>query len=216
MIYNGLSIFLILVGLLAIYLSLKLLLRNNWFLGWLRGMFGFALLILSATIAFSAVDLYSYKQLGKEDVIATISFSRIAEQEFKATLVSNDGKEETYTLYGDQWQLDARILKWKGFASRLGIPPCYRLDRISGRYYDLDQERNATRAVFAVKESLYNVDLWQWISSSGDALPILDAQYGSATFVPMADGALFQVSLTTSGLVSRPLNDAATDAVGQW
>ena len=43
-------------------------------------------------------------------------------------------------------------------------------------------------------------------------LPFVDAVYGSATYMPMADGARYQVSITQSGLIARPLNPAA-DAV---
>ena len=47
-------------------------------------------------------------------------------------------------------------------------------------------------------------------------LPVLDALYGSATFVPMSDGALFEVSLANSGLIARPLNERAQSAIERW
>ena len=40
-------------------------------------------------------------------------------------------------------------------------------------------------------------------------VPWLDALYGSATFLPMADGALYEIKVSQSGLVARPLNQAA-------
>jgi hypothetical protein len=40
--------------------------------------------------------------------------------------------------------------------------------------------------------------------------------YGSATYLPMADGADYEVTVSQSGLVARPLNDAARLAVGAW
>ena len=47
-------------------------------------------------------------------------------------------------------------------------------------------------------------------------LSIVDATYGSATFLPMADGAIFSVSMGSSGLVARPLNDRADLALKEW
>lgn len=216
MVYTGLAITLAILCGLAVLVAAKLLFRNSWFLGWLRGMFGLFFLAGAAVLAFVALDILTYKQISKEQVIATLSFEKLAEQQFEATLVSNEGWQKTYILSGDQWQLDARILKWKGFVSRWGVPPCYRLDRISGRYYSLDQEREKDRAIYSISQSEYNVDVWQWVNHGKRVLPLLDAIYGSATFVPMADGALFEVSLSATGLLSRPLNDAATSAVGQW
>lgn len=216
MIYTGIAIVALVLCLFAAYTAAKLLFRNSWFLGWLRGMFGLVFIGFAVVLAFVALDILTYKQLNKEQVIATLRFEKLAEQEYQATLISHDGWQKSYILYGDQWQLDARILKWKGFVSRWGVPPCYRLDRISGRYYSLDQERDKTRGVYSISQSEYNVDIWQWVNRGKNILPLLDAVYGSATFVPMADDALFEISLSATGLLSRPLNDAATDAVGQW
>ena len=43
-----------------------------------------------------------------------------------------------------------------------------------------------------------------------------DAEYGSATFLPMADGALFTIQLTNNGLIARPENDRAIIAIKEW
>ena len=36
------------------------------------------------------------------------------------------------------------------------------------------------------------------------------------TYLPMADGALYDIKVSPTGLVARPLNQAARDAVGSW
>ncbi|HEY7883759.1 MAG TPA: cation/multidrug efflux pump [Cellvibrionaceae bacterium] len=216
MIYTALTIVAFLLCLLVAYSGLKILFHNSWILGWLRGMFGLALLVLAGMFALVALDVFSYRQIDREQVVATLSFEKKAEQVFAVTLVDAEGEQSTYELRGDQWQLDARIIKWRGVLASVGIAPGYRLDRISGRYFALDKERTEPRSVFAFSESRYGVDLWQWARSSDGALGLVDASYGSATYLPMADGALFEVSLTQSGLITRPLNDAAKGVVGQW
>jgi hypothetical protein len=60
------------------------------------------------------------------------------------------------------------------------------------------------------------VDFWQLLKTYHDYLPLADAKYGSAAYVPMADGAQYVVSVSATGLLIRPLNDAAKKAVGGW
>jgi hypothetical protein len=40
--------------------------------------------------------------------------------------------------------------------------------------------------------------------------------YGSATYLPMSDGALYEIKVSQSGLVARPMNQAAREAVSGW
>ena len=47
-------------------------------------------------------------------------------------------------------------------------------------------------------------------------MPGIDAHYGTATYVPMADGARYEVMLSRDALVARPANDRARDALGVW
>jgi hypothetical protein len=60
------------------------------------------------------------------------------------------------------------------------------------------------------------IDPWELIHSYRSWVPWMDALYGSATFLPMADGALYEIKVSQSGLVARPLNQAAREAVGSW
>jgi hypothetical protein len=48
-------------------------------------------------------------------------------------------------------------------------------------------------------------------------LPMVDVKHGSGTYQPMADGARYQVNITRTGLISRPVNEAASEAAsGGW
>src|SRR5260370_69241 len=60
------------------------------------------------------------------------------------------------------------------------------------------------------------IDPWDLAHRYRSWLPWLDAIYGSATFLPMADGALYEIKVSQSGLIARPLNQAARAAVGGW
>ena len=45
-----------------------------------------------------------------------------------------------FVLLGDEWQLDARVIRWTLPGQLAGLPPVYRFERLSGRYGDPKQE----------------------------------------------------------------------------
>ncbi len=216
MMYEGLAIGSIVVGAFLLLLSLKVLRRSAWLMGWLRGMMGLLLVACGVSMGLLAFDIAGYKQLTSESSIAEIRFEQLAPQQYKTWIVDAEGQESTYILKGDQWQMDARIIKWPGTLAVWGMKPGYRLDRISGRYYSLDMERNAERSVYSIAPSQTPFDLWLWLERFDQQMPFVDAAYGSAAFVPMEDGAAYEVMLSNTGLLARPLNDAASQAVGRW
>lgn len=213
--YLLLTVVFALVATVLAFWSIKLLYKTQWFTGWLRGSSGLLLVIGVIVVGCMAFDIYSYRQLTAEQNIAIISFKALAKQHYSVTFAETNGQQQVFDLYGDQWQLDSRIIKWKGLMHRLGMRTGYRLDRISGRYLLLDEERTKKRSVYKVSQSIAGVDVWDWLNSI-DLDSIVDARYGNATFLPMVEGGQYQISVTTSGLLARPLNDPARNAVDQW
>jgi hypothetical protein len=71
------------------------------------------------------------------------------------------------------------------------------------------------RTVHPLSDDL-QFDVWDVARKFPVLMPGIDAYYGTATYLPMADGARFEVSLTRTALIARPVNDAARDAVGEW
>lgn len=216
MFYTVIAGVIIAAALLTMLFAGRLLLKGTWILGWLRGMSGLLLLCGAAVLVFGAIDFYSYKQLSQENTIASIGFTRIEAQKYQASLVDNDGTERLFELNGDLWQLDARILKWNKLLAGAGLKPGYRLDRLSGRYYALEDEKSSPRSVYELSSSKSAIDLWSWARQYGKNITLVDAAYGSATYLPMEDGALFSVILSGTGLLARPLNEPAKLAVNRW
>jgi hypothetical protein len=127
----------------------------------------------------------------------------------------NGENDRLFTLQGDEWQLDAKIVTWKPPMTILGLDPMYQLDRISGRYSDIGREISAPRTVHSLAPKS-PLDVWRTARRFPVLTPGIDAYYGTATYVPMIDGALFEVSLSRDALIARPANDRARDAVGAW
>lgn len=176
---------------------------------------GALVLIVAGGIALIALNLHTYARLTHEQDAARVSMRQLGERHYTVSVQPKDAPARRYELRGDEWQMDARVLKWRGLGNLLGFDTVYRLERLSGRYGDITQERNAPRTVYALAEDP-GLDFWTVLRRYHDYVPLVDALYGSAAYVPMAEGAEYAVSVSTSGLVVRPGNDAARKAVGGW
>jgi len=214
--YIAITFLIALLALLLVFWGSKILLRGSWVFGFIRGAIGLLFLGAALLIVLVAADVYSYRNLAEEHSVGTLAFRKTGEQRFEAKFSDEDGLAQQFELSGDQWQLDARMLKWKGPVARWGIQPAYRLDRLSGRYLTLQDERSKERSVHQLVGSNYGVDVWQSLRSIDRKLPFVDAVYGSATFLPMEDGAVYEVRISHNGLLARPLNQQASSALKEW
>jgi len=160
-------------------------------------------------------SIYSYGQLTAEQTVGLIEFRENAPGEYAARLMIEGESDRLLTLNGDEWQIDARVVSWKPPVSMLGLEPIYQLERLSGRYSDVQREVSEPRTVHALAE-VGALDIWNIARRFPILMPGVDAYYGTATYVPMADGARFEVNLSRDALIARPMNDAARKAVGEW
>jgi hypothetical protein len=212
--FSAVPMLIIAFAVLFVLAGAWILLKQKWFMAWLKGMSGLLLIAFAVYISLFAFNLMSYHAMTSETPVATVSFRKVGSQEFAATVSEPDGHSTNFSLHGDLWQLDARIIKWKGIFELLGFKPGYRLDRIEGRYLTLADERSKPHSAFSIYPESIGFDIWK---SAHDGFSLLvDARYGSATYLPMADGATYEVSLSNTGLLGRPLNDAARQAVNNW
>lgn len=179
------------------------------------GGLGLVCVALAALLGAVALNLYTYQRLSYEQPVATISFDKLDDQRFRARLDPATAPPRVYDLAGDQWQLDARVLKWTGLANLLGFDAQYRLQRLTGRYASADEETTSLRTAHDLSAT-QGLDLWGLAQRYPGWIPLVDASYGSATYLPMAEGARYSLSLTQSGLIARPANDAARAAARQW
>ncbi len=160
-------------------------------------------------------SIYGYDQLTDEQTVSLIEFQQKAPGEYTARLMIDGQADRLLTLSGDEWQIDARVVTWKPPATILGLEPIYQLERLSGRYSDIERELSEPRTVHALADEK-TLDVWTIARRFPVLMPGVDAYYGTATYVPMADGARFEVRLSRDALIARPINDAARRAVGEW
>ena len=69
-----------------------------------------------------AATIYTYERLTAETLIAELRFDAAGRREYRAHLRTGDRCDErVFTIYGDQWRVDAESLKWKYWATLLGL-----------------------------------------------------------------------------------------------
>jgi hypothetical protein len=168
-------------------------------LGTLSGL----LLLSCALMAIGlAIGLQGYQAFTREEIAARLTIKPLGPQRFAATMLFANGREEVFELAGDEVYVDAHILKWHPYANLLGLHTAYELDRVAGRYRGLEQERTAPRTVHALGQDK-PVDLFALRQRHEFLAPLVDAQYGSATFVPADKPAEFDLLVSTTGLLMR-------------
>lgn len=160
-------------------------------------------------------NLHTYQRLTYESLIADVYVRQLAPLKFQLSLSysSEDADQHYYILEGDQWQLDARILKWKGWANLIGLDSYYQLERLSGRYSNIDLARNRLPSLIDLSQKPRGLDIWRLKQLLNEKIWFVDTLFGQGVFMPMKDGAHFQVSIGQSGLISRPINEVAKKSV---
>lgn len=207
-----------LVGLLLAFplelAAIRRLRRLQLARGTLFFLSGGIVLLVAAGAALVTMNLYTYARLTNEQEAARVAIRQLEDRLYVLSVQTRKAPARHFQVRGDEWQIDARVLKWRPMGNLLGFDTLYRLERLSGRYGNIAAERSAPRTVHSLAPE-NSLDLWA-VLRKHDYIPLADALYGSAAYVPMAEGAEYLVSVSTSGLVVRPANDAARKAVGGW
>ena len=210
------ALFTALVGLLLIIAGIRRFWQRRILTGTLAGTGGLCLISVATAFILLALNIQTYHRLTYEKPIVSLAFKQLGPQKYNVTLEYPDrNQHEEFILNGDEWQLDARILRWKPALQIIGFNTIFRLERLNGRYGKIDQELSQPRTVYSLAEK-QGLDIWSLAREYQDWLKWLDAYYGNATYLPMQDGARFVVAINQYGLIARPDNIPAEDALSEW
>ena len=171
-----------------------------------RALISLVVLAAGAMLGLFALGVEGMQALTREEMAARIKVMPSGPQRYEATVTFADGRVETYDLAGDDIYIDGHIVKWTPLANMLGLHTSYRLDRIAGRYRTIEQENTAQRTVYSLGTPAM-IDL----VSLGKRLPLadfFDAEYGSASYVPVVEPGELELMVSTTGLLLRPIASA--------
>lgn len=177
--------------------------RKRMFLGGAIGLLvGLLFLTLTGLFVTITVAIQGYRALTQEEVAARVKIEPTGPEKFVAYFSFPNGRKETFSLAGDQFYVDAHILKWKPVVNFFGLHTAYELDRVAGRYTRLKDELSKPHTVFSLSKSKL-VDMFSLRERYSLLSPLLDAEYGSATFIPAKEPTEVEVRVSTTGLLVR-------------
>ena len=191
-----------LVGLLQMAAGFVVLFRREPVGFAVRLLIGLGVAAIGLAAAIVSVGMQGYRALTHEEVAARISVKPSGPQRFDAQVRFPDGRSTGYVIAGDELYVDAHILKWKPIANVIGLHTAFELDRIAGRYRAVEQERAGLRTVYPLGEPRV-LDLFKLRHRSAWLAPLFDAEYGSASFVPVDRPMDLEVRVSTTGLLIR-------------
>jgi hypothetical protein len=174
-----------------------------------RGAWMLVFLLSAALSAGLGLAIRSYRLLSAETPVATVAARQLGPQWFAVRVDMPDGTHRSAELHGDEWQLDARVIKWAPRLVALGAQPLYQLDRLESRYRDAAQAQTTPPNIVPLADENL-LDLWQLKQQFQRWLPWVDADYGSAAYLPMVDGGNYTATLSASGGLIARAADAAT------
>jgi hypothetical protein len=165
------------------------------------------------------LNLQSYSRLTYEAPVAEISIhaQKPAERLYTVAVHRLDGTDRTTncTLQGDEWLLSGRVQKWKAWANELGLNATYTLNQISNMYYSAREASGKPIMACDINGPLPQVNQYlpeSWVKWLMDHALVQDRRFGSANYMPLADGAVYKVVITQMGFNAEPVNDAAARA----
>lgn len=198
------------ISLFLIGMAVRAFMRRRWVGSLGSGGTGVLFLSFAALAAVLGVSTQGYRALTLEEVAATVTTVPTGEREFQVFVEFPDGRDTTFHVLGDQLLVDAHILKWHPVANILGVHTQYELDRLSGRYLTIEDERSASRTVHSLKSDK-PVDLFHLARRYTLLAALVDTEYGSATYIRVQRPARFEVRVSTTGLLVREV-DLGSDA----
>jgi hypothetical protein len=162
-----------------------------------------ALLLVAVITGLFTLNLYTFNRLTDEALIAKLRFTQDAEQTYQVELRTGDFCQPVvYPIYGDEWRVDAQFLKWKPWANLLGMDARYRLERLGGRYHDVQAENTGKHLVHDISQQPV-IDLLRYSGRSWAGWMPVDTLFGSSVYEKIDPAVEYYVYRAQSGLLVR-------------
>lgn len=198
-----LQIILALVALAALSASVRTVRR--WQI--VDSLFLLGVFALALTTLYASVAIQSYGGLTNDIKVAHIRASAVANTSVstlsvEVTIYDQQGRttsDKAYLVQGNEWELQANIIKFAPMFGMLGLHSGYKLTRLEGRYDSPALESSGKHTV-AVLNGGDDGFFMTAHSIESFIAPFIDATYGNAVF----DGpGSFDVYLSQSGLWAK-------------
>ncbi|MCX4024793.1 hypothetical protein H0A36_22260 [Endozoicomonas sp. SM1973] len=193
MMYMLLGGAILLLGLLIVLLGIKLLVGGNWLVGWLKGNLALLITALGIGLGWSALDLFSYQPLRYDQQLATIDFIKQGDNKYRMSLLQPNTKLFTQVVFGEKWQLSARVFQVSPQLLGFGMSPGFRLDKLAIQQGD----KLSTQWI---RQSEYGFDLWAVMNHLQWTEPTVITAHHISDWFEVTDKLSFAVMVTATGL----------------
>ncbi len=154
------------------------------------------LILIISNLILTGLLALTYSSLTQEQIVAIIKFDNVPEQPSTYIVHLYDNKEvnhKDYIIYGDQWRMDAGFIKVKYWANVLGIDSRFTLNRLEGRYKNIEDENSKKHKSYQI-ESHHIIDIFPFF---------VDATYGSSIYQDINLNTKYTVLKSQTGLMVR-------------
>ncbi len=216
--FQSFSVAVLIVSLVVLGLGAVILSRKPWIRGWLRGNIGISVLLLSGAVTVFAFNVFHYQTHETGKALTSVSIERLTAGQYRLTITDEVGDQMYKDVAGDVWYITYRMVTWGSLPTSLGMPPGYRMERLTTRQRGTLAEGNSTERGDVVNDlSLMEPELlfdsWPVLDSLSSLFPWVRADRHESGLVPLVDGAVFAVHQASNGLLVRPVNDMAEVAL---
>lgn len=180
---------------------------------------GAPLTVVGLALGLLGFNSMTFERLTHEGAVADVRVKSLdaAKNLYQVSITRLDGPKLTQacTLQGDEWDMSARVQKWKPWANVMGLDTTYTLDQVSNRYFNAQRGNGRPITACDLKGPPPQVNQYvpkSWLFWLVDHAYTEDRRFGSATYMPLTDGATYRVVITQSGLNAFPTNGTAQKA----
>jgi hypothetical protein len=167
-----------------------------------RGIFtGGLFMVLAAGAALFALGLQNYWSMSYETPLVEISVAArdLAQKRYVVVIRHLDGSQPSQAcdLQGDEW-----------------VIATYTLDQVANKYLSAVEANGKpiTACDLAASGPVSPYVPQRWLTTLTSWSQVEDRRFGSANYMPLADGAVYTLLMTQSGLNAEPANEAARTA----
>ncbi|MFH1092625.1 MAG: hypothetical protein V1739_00560 [Candidatus Omnitrophota bacterium] len=166
----------------------------------------FVLLIVSG-LFIARFHLSSYRFFSDRRLVAIVECEHLKKSSGPVLNVeffpgSKEAQKRTFLFNADEWVIESRIVQWKSFFGITGARSYFQLERLSGRYLDIEKEKTMPRIVYALSSP---DKIWEVLYKFQKLIPFIEAVYGNSAFVRFEAGKKFHVYVTNSGLMIKDM-----------
>jgi hypothetical protein len=208
------------VAVLAVLLLLRALIhlaRGRFGHGVSHAGGGLVLALLAFCAGLIVLNTQTYARLTAERPVAEVMVASLhpALQTYQVTVRRLDGTglANSCTVQGDEWLMSAAVQKWQPWMNIFGLDSTYTLDQLGNKYFSAARgngRRITACGLAGGAPAWVPHDLSAWLIDHAQAE---QRRFGSAVYMPLADGALYRVVMTQSGLNAVAVNPIARGAV---